>query len=218
MSDTHRRFEEAIETGTRLVLDWRPLERRIRDTIPDLAAASYDSEPKDQIVWCDLHEQPVTSCHKHDNLCTGTPLARHTDPTGDAAVADRAWQDAGEFTAWAKRVAHGIEQMARIAGRYKPDDPQLSLDVEQENTKPDGCEVCDRSDKWVPVHVQGANPNGVLPRPIRACRWHFDFVSLYGRLPNDREEAIHQAGGRVTVRASTKQMDRLRRGLQTGAL
>lgn len=215
MTDTHDRFDAALELGLRLVNDWRPLERRIRDTVPDLAAQSYDSEPRDPVVWCDLHERSVAVCRKQDEFCTGTPLEKRTDPTGDGAVGNRAYEDAGAFVAWAKRASHAIEQMAAIAQRYKPDDPQLSLDVEEANTK--GCEVCARSDKWVPVHVANANPNGVLLRPIAACRWHFDFVSMYGRLPSEREEAIHQAGGRVTVRA-TKQMDRLRRGLHTGAL
>lgn len=217
MTDHHDRFSQAIEHGVRLDNDWRGLEKRIRATVPDLAAASYDREPSDPVVWCDYHERPVVDCRRRDEFCSGIPLEKRTDPTGDAAVNNRAYEDAGAFIAWAKRACHAIEQMVAIAARYKPDDPQLKLDVEEANTKPDGCEVCARSGKWVPIHVAAANPNGVLPKPLAACRWHFDFVSTYGRLPDEREEATHQAGGRVTVRAP-KQMDRLRRGVQTGVL
>lgn len=216
MTPQRDRFAAAIELGTRLEIDWPHLERRIRDTIPDLKAASYDAEPRDALVWCDTHERPVSTCHDHDDLCTGTPLEARTDPTGDAA-ATHPYRDAGEFVAHARRAAHHIERMAVIAARYQVVDPRESAEVEQENTKPDGCEVCARSGKWVPVHVEAANPNGVLRKPIRSCRWHFDFVAVHGRLPDEREEAIHQAGGRVTVRA-TKQMDRLRRGLVNGRL
>lgn len=208
MTATHERFSAAIEDGVRLDNDWRALERRIRDTVPDLASASYDSEPRDPIVWCDEHERPVTVCRKQDEFCTGTPLARHTDPTGDAAVSNRAYQDAGEFAAWAKRVAHGIEQMVRIAGRYKPDDPQLSLEMEQENEKGDGCAICARSDKWVPK----AGKVGTLD----VCTFHKGFHDRQGRHPNPDEEATHQRGKRVTARVS--QMDRMRSGLLSGKL
>lgn len=208
MTDTHERFSAAIELGVRLDNDWRQLERRIRDTIPDLAAAAYDREPTDPIVWCWDHQRSVKDCRRHDEFCTGTPLEKRTDPTGDGAVGSTAYRDAGEYTAHAKRAAHHIEQMARIAGRYKPDDPQLSLDVEEANTKEDTCAICARSEKWVPKAGKVGTQD--------VCTFHLGFHQRHGRHPNPDEEATHQRGKRVTARVS--QMDRLRGALTSGKL
>lgn len=207
MSDTQRRFEEAIELGTRLVNDWRPLERRIRDTIPDLAAANYDGEPSDPVVWCDTHERPVAACQKLDFLCRGVPLEKMTDPTGNGA-ATHPYKDPGEFMAHARKVAHHIQEMVTIAGRFKPDDPQMQLEVEEANTKPDACVICARSEKWVPKAGKVDS--------LDVCTFHLGFHQRHGRHPNADEEATHQRGKRVTARVS--QMDRLRHGLTSGRL
>lgn len=207
MSAIHDRFEAAVELGVRLLNDWRPLERRMRDAIPDLRAASYDGEPVDPEVWCDEHERSVVVCLKNDLLCTGTPLERRTDPTGDAG-ATHPYKDAGEFVAWAKRVSHGLEQMARIAGHYSPDDPRQSDEVERENERDDTCAICARSEKWVPKVAKVGGQD--------VCDWHYRFHKTHGRLPNVDEEATHQRGKRVTVRV--REMDRLRAGLLQGKL
>lgn len=211
MSETHDRFSRAVEIGVRLDNDWRGLERRIRDTVPDLAAASYGSEPGDPLVWCDRHERPVADCHRHDELCNGTPLEHKTDPTGDAAVGNHAWEDAGKFTAWAKKASHALEQMALIAQRYKPDDPRQSAEVEQANDK-GACEVCARSEK----HTPAAGRTDYLGRMVPMCTFHAGFLRRHGRMTTPEEEATHQRGKRVTARVS--QMDRLRGGLLSGKL
>lgn len=211
MSDTHDRFTAAVETATRLDNDWRALERRIRATVPDLQSASYDSEPRDPVVWCDLHERAVAVCRKHDEFCTGVPMPPKVDPTGDGAVGNHAWEDAGAFAAHAKKVAHHVEQMAVIAQRYKPDDPHKAASVEQSNDR-SACEVCARSEKY----VAKATTITVGGRQLDSCDWHYRFHKDHGRLPTTEEEATHQRGKRVTVRVM--QMDRLRRGLVDGLL
>lgn len=216
MTDHHDRFSQAIEHGVRLDNDWRGLEKRIRATVPDLAAASYDREPSDPVVWCDYHERPVVDCRRRDEFCTGVPLEKRTDPTGDAAVNNRAYEDAGAFVAWAKRACHAIEQMVAIAARYKPDDPQLKLDVEEANTKPDGCEFCARVDRWSPSHT--ANPTdvgGILEVARRCCSPHYDFIRTRSRVPTEDEDRYYVKKGKWP---KVKQTDRLVAGLRTGSL
>ena len=98
--------------------------------------------------------------------------------------------------------------MARIAGKYKPDDPQLSLEMEQANEKDDTCTICARSEKWVPKAGKVGTQD--------VCTFHLGFHQRHGRHPNPDEEATHQRGKRVTARVS--QMDRLRGALTSGKL
>jgi hypothetical protein len=214
MTDTERRFEEAAELAVRLVNDWNPLKRRMRDTIPDLGAQSYDREPSDPVVWCDTHERPVASCHRLDFLCRGIPLEKLTDPTGNGAVS-HPYKDPGEFMAHARKAAHHIEEMAEIAGRYKPDDPQLSLEMEEANAKPDGCERCSRLDRWAPRHT--ANPTdvgGILNTAMLVCQGHYDFIRTRGRLPSEEEDAYYASKGKWPK--AVGQVDHLRSGIKTG--
>jgi hypothetical protein len=215
-NDPRDRFEDALELGTRLLNDWHGLNKRMAATIADLAAAAYDTEPADTVVWCWEHEQSVTACAKAEWYCAGEPTARHTDPTGNAGVSTQAYEDGGQFIHHARKAAHHVEQMAVIWGRYKPDDPQLTLDVEQENTKPDGCEFCARVDRWSPSHT--TNPTdvgGILDTPRRCCSPHYDFIRTRERTPTEAEDKHYVTKGKWP---KIKQLDRLVNGLRTGTL
>lgn len=216
MTELHDRFSRAIETGVRMDVDWRPLERRIRDTIPDLAAASYDREPPDPIVWCDRHGRPVSVCRAADEFCEGRVDLKHHDPTGDAAVGNRAYQDAGEFQAHAKRACHHLEQMEKIAGRYKPTDPRQVEEVEQVNQKADGCELCARVDQWNAPHTtKPTDVGGILDHPRLVCSPHYDFIRTRGRLPSEDEDRRYARTGRWP---KIRQTERLAAGIRSGVL
>lgn len=214
MSAARDNYSAAVEDAVKLDNEWPQVERLIRDHVPDLQAASYDGEPGDPEVWCDHHGRPVAVCHRHDELCRGVPLEKRTDPTGDGAVGNRAYEDAGRWVYHAKQVAHHVNQMVRIRNHYTETDPRASKQLEQENDG-SGCEVCARSGKWV-AKAASSDANGALPRALDLCAWHQRFALDHGRLPNTDEEATHQRGKRVTVRV--KQMDRLRSALLAGKL
>lgn len=223
MSASHDRFSRAMETGGRMAGDWTALEKRIRAHLPGLVAASYDGEPGDGVVECEVHEREVRECRRLyeldqlDEFCTGVPLPRHTDPTGNGAARNRAYDDAGAFLGHARRAAHHIEEMARIASYYPTElvAGQMEL-VEKENERPDGCELCARVERWSPSRTaKPTDVGGVLEALLLLCTPHYDFVRTRGRLPSEDENRRHARTGRWP---KIRQTERLAAGLRDGRL
>lgn len=96
------------------------------------AAQSYDGDGRgNTVVWCDTHQREqrvcALTCRDHDRpvkdtdctsscralACTGIPLPRHTDRTGDTALEHRDPTDELEA-----RLRHVELQLARACNAY----------------------------------------------------------------------------------------------------
>jgi hypothetical protein len=148
----------------------------------------------------------------------------HSDPTGAAGIikstpARAKLNRAKRLLEARRRNTDELESLLRDAARS--DTVKDRKDVAKANEP--GCEVCARSDKWVPTH-SGIGPTtvaGRLDREYLLCSWHYAWVGSSGRLPEPDEEQRHQAGKRVTRRVEPsigKQTARLIDGLATGKL
>jgi hypothetical protein len=146
----------------------------------------------------------------------------HSDPTGAAGIikstpARAKLNRAKRLLEARRRNTDELENLLRDTARS--DTVKDRKDVAKANEP--GCEVCARSDKWVPTH-SGIGPTtvaGRLDREYLLCSWHYQFTSANFRLPNDGEERKHQDGKRVTVRADVgPQTARLVAGIKTGRL
>lgn len=188
------------------------------------------------LLWCVTHDRRldaceaiasredfagfVVECDAGPMLDEGSPVS---DPTGSTALAF-----GNPKRSDLKLVGRQLEALGRIVGHIdlltaipEPrDGATIAMDsrkVAVANQSQAGCDPCARAGTWTPPHtLKGTTVDGRLPAPVLLCGWHYKWVRAYGELPNEREEADHQAGKRVT--RVIRQTDRLRRGLMEGKL
>lgn len=199
----YHQFDRDLEDGLRVLSSLAAVEKRMRDRMPTLAAASYDTERSGAIAWCDTHEREVTACRRKRLLCRGVPLPKITDQTGDAAIS-AVYEHAWAMGDYAEMVHVAIDGMLAICRIYATDeDPaagRISEDVEEENRPK--CVVHARYGFL--TDARGKEPTVVkhkgeacLDVPVRLCEWcekqvrSIKVETGQGRLPNRSEVTRH---------------------------
>lgn len=174
-----------------------------------LLAAKLDAIESDTNVIGRMRDERYgPAAQRCDSQRSGASVA---DPTFRGALAvDRASHDLAELDRTITRIAALVETAWSIVDRYPPprfatEADRLALtraNVPAEN----GCENCSRirnaagAPFWEPVRPQlrdATDVGGRLAQPLRLCRWCYDAVSAWGRLPSEAELTAHHAGKRV---------------------
>lgn len=134
------------------------------------------------------------------------------DPTYAAAVrgADAATRDIAHLDRICNRLVALVDEAWQIADRYPPPRSATEADrlaLARENDRgEDGCANCARIEgerggpRWSPVHPKlhdATDVGGRLAEPMRLCRWCWERVTEWGRLPSPAELQIHHRGRRV---------------------
>jgi hypothetical protein len=220
---TTSRARAAVERIDRALTHLPRCIEHVEDEAEDLAAQHFDPTSRSNVssvLVCKEHGVDLADCQRDDLPCViAIPVAIHSDPTGEAAVAtSRARNVLSELD---RRIL-ALDNLSRWFDDFVHDhsprtprkaNPVESKKAEQENAKAGPlCAVCVKSGKAIEV----AGAITVDGSPLLACTFHKGFHERHSRLPNQEEEATHQRGKRVTARVS--QMDRLRGALTSGKL
>jgi hypothetical protein len=133
------------------------------------------------------------------------------DPTAVAAMRglDLAAAHRAELERCIGRARTAIRRALEIAAGYpeaRAPDPGVATALARANDRADpGCESCARITgpagvpRWEPpIGPLCTDVAGALPEPARLCRWCWDAVSRWGRLPTVEELARHHDGRRVS--------------------
>lgn len=169
---------DAVEEGTTLV-------GRIRDATAGTQAQRFDAQRSGPSV---------------------------PDPTFVAAVRgiDPASRDLAELDRLVGRIDAAVAEAWHIVDRYPPPrfataSDRLALGRANARAEP-GCENCSRIEgprggpRWEPIHPKlrdATDVDGRLDRPRLLCRWCWDKVVLWGRMPSATELQTHHRGDRV---------------------
>lgn len=149
-----------------------------------------------------------------------------SDPTGSSA--GRPDPGHADFA----RMHHAVRQIERhmrtieaiAAANEEPRKPteldRLALDRLNITPEP-GCASCARIEgdhggvRWEPTDVRFKVPTdvaGVLDEPMFLCRWCYDAVERWGRLPSTNELERHHRGERVPWPSDVPRPDASRKG------
>jgi hypothetical protein len=134
------------------------------------------------------------------------------DPTFAAAMrgVDPAGRDIEALDAIVKRLAGLVDEAWSIVDRYPAPRSATASDrlaLARENSRADdGCQNCSRiagergGPRWSPVHSKlrhATDVGGRLAEPMLLCRWCYDRVVQWGRLPSPAELQKYHRDGRV---------------------
>lgn len=129
-----------------------------------------------------------------------------SDPTARAALgsADLAAAHLAELVQQLARIHRAADRLRVLVERYPPAaelDPATRALLEAPEP---GCGNCATvagprgAPRWEPIDSRLANPVALPDGTVAwLCRWCYDQLGRWGRLPNAAELRIHHAGGRV---------------------
>jgi hypothetical protein len=155
-------------------------------------------------VWqrmTDYSDGPATA--RFDGGTNGGAVA---DPTALAALArnrSMAGQHRIEFDRAVADAGAALSRALRLAALYPIRDAHALVNLAKGEP---GCESCVRipghggQPRWEPIKSNLAGRTTVgdrLPRPMHLCRWCYDAVILWGRLPTGLELELRHSGRRV---------------------
>ena len=213
-------IERAAHDLLRIVSHLAEVDRVMRESLPDIRAAAYDAPIVTggrSVIWCDLHQREVDTCHRTRQpdgstyTCTGVPILL-SDPTGEAALHTRQMADLRDAVRRTHRIMTDTDWLAGMVNRWKDDGitPTRGRDLEHANRPK--CELHARygydteAQGKEPTHVRHQNQQ-ILAAPYRLCRWCVDDVrerfknTGERRLPTDQE--IYRHATRTGLRTVT---------------
>lgn len=137
----------------------------------------------------------------------------HGDPTGEAAVTniDVPGRDLHRGDMLLARISRDVAELRRLYSAYGPpraagEAERAALARKNDRGEP-GCDSCARTEvakgvpRWVAPDPKWKAPtdmDGRLAKPMWLCRWCYDRVGLWGRLPSVAElELLHEKGPRA---------------------
>lgn len=153
--------------------------------------------------------QAGTQAQRFDAQRSGPAIP---DPTFTAAARgeDPATRDLEKLDRVIFRMVALVEEAWDIVGRYPPPRSATEADrllLARENARAEpGCQSCARIEgerggpRWSPVHPKlrdATDVQGRLAEPMLLCRWCWDCVAAWGRLPSGTELQRHHRGERV---------------------
>jgi hypothetical protein len=204
-SKSLRQIEDAAELLTRLAVALPLRWQGLVDAQPGQpGAASYDGDGggTTSVVVCDRHQCDIMACIQRGDVgCTGQPIPKRTDPTGQAgSSSDKASLDVREFRKACRTVALLSERMVRILAEYEP---RAANAYERQQTVKDnddrGCASCSRLEvskgiaRWEPVS-KGVR---IGDEVVQCCRWCGDWARSTGSLPDRKTLQDHHDGKRI---------------------
>jgi hypothetical protein len=148
---------------------------------------------------------------RFDRAAVATGGGARSDPTTAGALRgpELASLNRAEIARLLVTLRAHIDSLARLVSLYPPPHAagagdRLALSRVNARIEP-GCGSCARlsgalGPRWEPVHPQLAEPTyagGRLPQPMWLCRWCYDALLAWGRLPSVKELTRHHAGQRV---------------------
>ena len=131
------------------------------------------------------------------------------DPTYAAAVRgpDLASRDLVRLDRLLVGLERSVVQLLDLVDRYPAPRPANDADrlalARSNDRGDDGCQNCARIEgerggpRWSPTHPKLAGPTDVggrLSTPLSLCRWCYDAVVAWGRLPSETELQRHHRG------------------------
>lgn len=172
--------------------------------------AKFDAIEADTTVLGRMRDaQAGTQAQRFDAQRSGPAVP---DPTFVAAARgiDPASRDILELDRLGNQLVALIESLWDIVDRYPPPRSATAADrlaLGRENSRGEnGCQNCARIEgerggpRWSPVHPKlhdATDVGGRLAAPMLLCRWCYDRVGQWGRLPSPSELQRYHRTGRV---------------------
>lgn len=175
-----------------------------------LLAAEFDAIKADTTLLGRIRDAMAgTQAQRFDAQRSGPTVP---DPTFVAAArgVDPASRDLVELDRICNQLVALVDSAWVIVDRYPPPRSATASDrlaLDRENRRgDDGCRNCARIEgerggpRWSPVHPARLGPTDVggrLAEPALLCRWCYERVEAWGRLPSPAELQRHHRGQRV---------------------